>query len=293
MNRTARASTTIRFLQLLSAGLLFSFGSARANSYAAGPPLEKIPAPEEVFAFSSDPPCPTPRQEPPLEPSRALPEAEFHRFLKEGVIEPDPHAITVVSDGSWCLGYFFTKDGTYYRWTLWSRHLLSIGTSNRGCLIRLKDPGVQSVPAPLDADVLQPLAKPPGEKDVFAFVSDLYPATGGAVPLSKENLLHFLRDGKHTVFKDRSEIFDIALRQRLTLPPELTKQISKYYTPVNGTFSFYENDLHCEGALVTKDRRIYFWELLGDTALELTSPTGEKCVFILPESDPIKPPTAP
>ena len=212
-------------------------------------------------------------------------------FLKDGVIEPDPQAISNVYDGSWCTGYFFTKDGTPYRWALWSRHLLSIGTGDRGCLLRLKDSEVKSVPSPMDHDVLPSLTNPPEEKDLFAFLTDLYPGTGLAFPLSKRNLCHFLRDGKKIVSQTRSELYDIASMQRLTFSPEIAKRAGAFFTPVDGTFSLYENDLHCEGALVTRDRHIFFWQLLGDTAIELTSPAGEKCILLLPKTSPIEAPS--
>jgi len=287
----ARANPMKQVVPLLIAWLLLAATSARANSYASGPPLVKAPAPEDVFAFASDPPCPTPRQNPPLEPSRVLLQEDFMRFLQDGVIEPDPSAIANVSDGNWCRGYFFTNDGTPYWWALWSRHLLSIGTGDRGCLLRLRHSEVKSVPAPMDSEDLPPLTKPPEEKDLFAFVTDLYPSTGGAFPLSKKNLRHFLREGKHVVFQSRSEFYDIASSQRFTPSPELAKRISEFIAPVDGSLCLNELDLHCEGALVTRDRHIYFWKLLGDTALELTSPTGEKCILLLPEKFPIQAPS--
>jgi hypothetical protein len=264
---------------LLSAWIFLSVSSAYANCYISGPPLDRAPAPEDVFAFASDPP-----------PSRALSQVDFLHFLKDGVLETDPQAITNVSDGSWCRGYFFTTDGTAYQWTLWNRHQLSIGTGDRGCTIRLTDSEVKSVPAPIDPQLLPPLTKPPQEKDLFTFVTDLRPGTGLAFPLSKKNLRHFLRDGKLVVPQTWSELYDIASRQRLTFSPEMAKRISDFIRPVNGTFSLYDNDLHCEGALVTRDHRIYFWQLLGDTAIELTSPTGEKCILLLPETSPIQAP---
>ena len=275
------------------AGLFLSASSAWANSYASGPPLVEAPAPEDVFAFASDPPCPRSLQDPPLEPSRALLRADFLRFLRDGVIEPDPNAIANVGDGSWCRGYFFTNDGTPYRWALSSRHFLSISTGGRGCLLRLKDSEVKSVPIPMDHEILPPLTKPPKEKDLFAFVTDLYPGTGGAFALSEKNLRHFLRNGKHVVFQNRSELYDIAGSQRLTPSPEMAKEIIKFFGPMDdtGTFSLDDIDLHCEGALATRDGHIFFWQLLGDTAIELTSPAGEKCILLLPKTSPIQPPS--
>jgi|GEM_PF-2858795 len=281
----------MQVVRLFFAFLFLSACSARANSYASGPPLVEAPAPEDIFAFASAPPRPSPSQNPPLEPSRALLQADFMRFLKDGIIEPDPHAITIVADGSSCTGYFFTNDGTPYRWALWTRHLLSIGIGDRSCVLHLKNSEVKSVPAPMDWEVLPPLTKPPGKEDLFAFVTDLYPSTGGAFPLSKKNLRHFLRDGKHVVFQKRSELSDIASSQRLTLSPEMAKQIGNYFTPVDGTVSLSDIDLHCEGALVTRDRHIYFWKLLGDTGIELTSPSGEKCILLLPKTSPIQAPS--
>ncbi len=282
---------TRRLLLPLMAGLILSAyfsPAAWANSYASGPPLDKIPAPTEILAFATDPPTPRPRQD--MEPSRALPRAHFLRFLQHGYIESAPHALTGASDGSWCTGYFFTRDGTAYRWALSSRHLLSISTGARGCLIRLRDAEAKTIPAPLDYDTLPPLTNPPAEKDLYAYTTDLRPATGLAFPLSERNLRHFLRDGKLFTPPDRSALQDIADRQRLTLSPQLTKELARFFPPTDGPIPLSEYDLHCEGALATRDGHIYFWQLLGDTALELTSPAGEKCVLVLPQTNPIQAP---
>lgn len=274
----------------LLACLLLSVSSARPNSYAAGPPLDKIPSPDDIFAFASDPAIPIPPQDPPLDPCRVLKQEDFLHFLKDGVIEPDPVATENASDGNWCMGYFFTKDGTPYHWTLWSRHLLAISTGDRGCMIRLKDSEVKSVPATVDSEIVSPITKTPDENDLFAFTSNLRPGTGFGFSLPEKDLRHFLRDGKRFTPHTYAELREIAYSQHISFSPETAKQLRKVVEPLHGTYNFNDFDLHCEGALVMRDRRIYFWQLLGDTALELTSPTGEKCVLLLPETSPIQGP---
>jgi hypothetical protein len=274
----------------LFACFLLSVSSARPNSYAAGPPLDKIPSPDDLFAFASDPAVPIHRQDPPLDPCRALTQEDFLRFLKDGVIESDPAATDNAFDGSWCTGYFFTKDGTPYHWTLWSRHLLAISTDDRGCLIRLKDAEVKSVPATVDSEIVSPITKTPDENDLFAFTSNLRPGTGIGFDLPEKDLRHFLRDGKRVTPHTYAELRDIADRQHISFSPETAKRLGESIKPLHGTYNFQDFDFHCEGVLVMRDHHIYFWELLGDTALELTSPTGEKCVLLLPENSPIEGP---
>jgi hypothetical protein len=270
----------------LFACLLLSVSSARPNSWASGPPLDKIPSPDDLFAFASDPPYGS---------SKILPREEFLRFLKDGVIEPDPAAIENASDDSGCAGYFFTRDGTPYHWVLWSRHLLGISMGDRSCLIRLKDSEAKSVPSPMNANEAPPLTKAPQESDLFTFTSNLRPSTGSALPLSEKNLRHFLRDGKSVEPQSLYEIRNIEEAKGIQIAPETLNRAPKWFIdhlnlkPAGGPYSFQDYDLYCEGVLVTRDRHVFFWALLSDTALELTSPSGETGILLLPKSSPIEP----
>ena len=114
-----------------------------ANSYAVEP-LEKTPSAGEVFAFASEPPVPTPQQEPPLPPTKQLTRDDLLVFLREGIRHGPEFSPKHDTEDVWCTGVFFTRDGKAYYWRLWNRQTLDLITTDyRYCFLTLTTSSVR------------------------------------------------------------------------------------------------------------------------------------------------------
>jgi hypothetical protein len=274
----------MRFLVLLLTLILASATSTPANLYPSQP-LTQVPAPEEVFAFASQPPTPTPEQTPPLAPSRQMSREDLLLFLRNGAIDPLSATPKPDDEGVTCSGVFFTRKGAAYFWSLCnSQTLILITTDYRSCYLRLDHARVHSKAVPRGPDEFHPLQPPPA-KEVLSFANADRPGTGFQLLRSKDYVLHFLREGKTLHYGNFFDRFQISNPARVTLPASLVKRFEAFgITFPDQRVKPLESDLEIAGVFATKDGQVYFWEQWGDDVIQISDTSGAECALKLPSA---------